>query len=133
MTFSIRFMEPSLVGTNFEEKLKVALSKTCWVVEDGKVKECALYDFQWMIENFPRSHGIWFAYAPLNVDGDKWAVARFYQSGRVTYRDAFLTMEEAFDLAIDGYIMDIYNNSEFTVFSSKAAAEDFLLQEEESE
>ena len=127
---SIRFNEPSLLGTNFEEKLKAALNQKCWIVEDGKVKECALYEFQSMIENCPRSHGIGFAYAPFNIDGDNWAVAQFNQSGSVTYyRSVFVTMEEAFDAAIDGYIGDIFSNSDLTVFSTQSAAEDFLLQE----
>lgn len=126
---AIIFNEPSLVRTNFEEKLKAALSEKCWIIEDGAVKECALHEFQWLIENRLHSRGLGFAYAPFNVGGDKWAVARFYQSGRVSYRDAFLTMDEAFDAAIDGYVLDIYENDEFTVFSSRSSAEDFLLKE----
>lgn len=125
------------------------LSTPCFNIEEGKIVEGTLADFDSLIERSCRPNGVGYTYyittvtrevdrdtgavdedgCPLaeTVETEVWALAK-YQFGKQTIVREFETEEEAQAAAEETYVYDILHNSEITIHLDRASAEAELAQ-----
>lgn len=132
------------------------LNTTCYTIEDGKIVEGKLADFDLYIESTTRPTGVGYKYYATTVqrdierdtdqvdeDGytitetvqeDVWVLAKWATWGgpQVVVRE-FETEDEAKAAAEETYVYDILNNQETPIYLDRADAESALAQQIESD
>lgn len=109
------------------------LNTTCYTIEDGKIVEGTLSDFDMYIEKTTRPTGVGYKYY-ATTENDVWVLAKWATWGgpQVVVRE-FETEDEAKAAAEETYVYDILNNQETPIYLDRADAESALAQQIESD
>ncbi len=135
----------------YDEKHNITLSDVCYYIKDYHILKGELIDFDHLIDNCPRPHGVGYSYYPTTVKKqieavfddddneiepaktvDVWCLAR-YKYGKELVIEEFETEEEAQRAAEKIYIHDILNSPDECVFLSLDDAINTLEQVIENE